>query len=190
MFKKYIFIAFCVISLLSIVFIIFKVSSSKKTEVLVSPTPYATIKPVDLSSIIPGTTTKEDVLTVLGKPLKSSVDGTTETLNYSSTNKNLDSQIITDSGVVVFIKEFVSVNNKTKVSEITNNYGLSNYSFFGPDYAGGNKLYVYPSKGIAYIGDPKFDYIEQLWRFIPTTIEDFRGKWAANYTEKKVLNLY
>ena len=187
--KRLIVLAFVLLSLSSVAYIIFKVYVSKKTPTPVQNSNPVT-KPADLSAIVPGTTTREEVIGKLGMPIKNIQTAGDETLSYNSTNKNLDSQIIIEKGVVVLVKEMVSYSDTKKVSGISKKYGVAIYSLFGPNSAGGSKLYIYPDKGIAYIGNPEFDALEEIWYFVPTSINDFKKKWAANYSEKEILNLY
>lgn len=180
-------------SLLSVAFIIFNVyissKKSKNISPLGQPTPTTRV-PVDLSQITPGKSTRADLINKLGQPNKVTQTTNSETLFYNSTSRTRDSQITISQDVVVLIKEMLTYSDQKKASDIEKVYGLSTYSLFGPDYAGGNKLYIYPSKGIAYLGDPKFDTIDEIWYFEPTTIDIFKQKFAPNYTEQKVLNLY
>jgi outer membrane protein assembly factor BamE (lipoprotein component of BamABCDE complex) len=190
--KKVIKIIFILISLSSVAFIIFMIYGSQKGERIISvdQNKQTTRVPADLSQITPGKSTKGDVVYKLGKPNKESENEDVTILYYNSTSKTRDSQITISQDIVVLIKEMLTYSDPKKVSDIEKTYGLSNYSLFGPDYAGGNKLYIYPAKGIAYLGDPKFDTIDEIWYFESTSIEIFKQKFASNYTQEKVLNLY
>lgn len=190
--KKVIKIIFILISLSSVAFIIFMIYGSQKgNRVVPVDQNNQTIKvPADLSQITPGKSTRGDVINKLGQPNKESKSATGDVLFYNSTSKTRDSQITISQDIVILIKEMLTYSDPKKASDIEKAYGLSNYSLFGPDYAGGNKLYIYPAKGIAYLGDPKFDTIDEIWYFEPTSIEIFKQKFAPNYTQEKVLNLY
>jgi len=190
--KKVIKIIFILVSLSSVAFIVFMIYSAQKSKEVVpvdQNTQTARI-PADLSQITPGKSTRSDVISKLGQPNKESGGANGEVLFYNSTSNTRDSQITISKDIVVLIKEMHTYSDPKKVSDIEKAYGLSNYSLFGPDYAGGNKLYIYPAKGLAYLGDPKFDTIDEIWYFEPTTIEIFKQKFASNYTKEKVLNLY
>lgn len=173
----------------SVAFIVFNVYNSQRNRVP-SVNNGVEVKPFRFQEIQPGETTKEDVVKKLGEPVKSTGGTNLETLLYNSTSKTRDDNIVVENGIVVLIKEVVSYKDPKRVSDITNLYGLSTYSFFGPDSAGGNKLYVYPDKGIAYIGKPKLDALEEIWYFAPTSIENFKQKWAPNYSETQIPNPY
>lgn len=127
---------------------------------------------------------------MLGQPVRDIQENNNETLFYNSTSKTRSDQIIIEGGVVVMIKKMISYGDPEKISDINNVYGLSKYSLYGPDSEGGNKLYVYPDNGIAYIGKPQFDTLEEIWHFVPMSIKDFREKWAPNYSDTPILNLY
>jgi hypothetical protein len=189
MFKKRLIIFVAILSLISIVYVVFNVFSSKKTSLPTQNRETSNV-PVDLSKILPGTTTRQEVVGNLGEPNKTTKTANSETLYYNSTGKTRDSQITIENGIVVLVKEMVSYLDPKKASDVSKPYGVAIYSLFGPDSAGGNKLYVYPDKGVAYLGDPKFDTLEEIWYFTPTSIENFMQKWASNYSETEILNLY
>jgi hypothetical protein len=187
--KKFILIPVVVLSIFSVAFILYNVFSAKKA-VTPTPTVGGGIAPASLEKLIPGKTTRSEVLSVLGQP-KQDIQGTTnETLIYGATSKTLSHQIIIEGGVVTMVKEMISYGDTEKVSDITKVYGLSTFSLYGQGSEGGSKLYVYPDKGIAYIGMPQFDTLEEIWHFEPTTVENFKAKWAAGYSDTPVLNLY
>ncbi len=187
--KKLLLIPIVILSLGSVIFIVYKIYSTQKTTAPsqnISPA----VAPAKLEKITPGQTTKAEVINMLGQPLKDTLEGTSETLFYSGTSKTLSHQIIIEGGIVVMVKEMILYGDPEKVSDITKVYGLSTYSLYSAGSEGGSKLYIYPDKGIAYIGMPQFDTLEEIWHFIPMSIEDFRKKWASNYFDKPVLNLY
>lgn len=190
--KKIIKIVFVLISLSSVAFIIYMIYGSQKNKNIVpfEQNNQITRVPADLTQITPGKSTRGEVISKLGQPNKEVKSSTNEILFYNSTSKTRDSQITISQDVVIIVKEMLTYSDPKKTSDIEKAYGLSNYSLFGPDYAGGNKLYIYPAIGIAYLGDPKFDTIDEIWYFEPTSIEIFKQKFASNYTQEKVLNLY
>lgn len=173
----------------SIVFIVFNVYTSSKKNSSFQNTDVSN-QAVDLSWILPGKTEKNEIISRFGEPNKSVTTATNETLFYNSKISTRNNQIIIEGGIVILVKEMFSYTDEKKISNFSEVYGLPNYSLFGPDSAGGNKLYVYPDKGIAYIGQPKFDALEEVWYFSPTTIDDFKKRLAPNYSEKEILNLY
>lgn len=190
MFKnKLIKIILVVLFLVSVGFIVFEVYLSKRNEPQIQNIKTVS-NAVDLSKISPGISTKTEVVNLFGRPLKKIKTSDTETLFYNSVTKTRNNQIIVTEDTVVLTKEMVLPGGIKKISDFTKLYGIAIYSFFGPDSAGGNKLYVYPDKGIAYLGNAKFDSMEEIWYFSPTTMGDFKTKWAQDYTEKQVLNLY
>jgi len=175
--------------LLSLTFIVFNIYRSSK-EVVTPQNQNVSNQAVDLSWVLPGKTSKDEVISKLGTPIKDDLTTNNETLYYNSTSKTRNNQIILEDESVVLVKEMISYLDSKKVSSITTSYGISTDSLFGPDSAGGNKLYIYPDKGIAYIGDPKFDTLEEIWYFVPTSIEKFKETWALGYSETQKLNLY
>ena len=53
---------------------------------------------------------------------------------------------------------------------------------YGPDSVNGYYLFVYPTGGIAYLGNPITKSLLEIWRFIPTDINTLINNWAQNYS--------
>lgn len=172
------------ISFLCLAFIIISILNTQNKESQKDLNPTSKL-PISFNEIVPGETTKQDVTSKMGEPLKDLTATDSGTLYYKSSVTTLNNHIIIRDGTVALIKEIVSFKDTKKVSDIVKIYGLSQYSLFGADSVGGSKLYIYPDKGIAYIGKPKFDTLSEIWYFSPTTIEDFRARWAQNYSETR-----
>jgi hypothetical protein len=133
----------------------------------------------DFKSIIPGYSSKQDTIAELGKPLN---DEESDLLSFKSNNPNLSHQVVTAEDKVTFIKEIVSPNDNKTTEEITSQYGEAPYVLYGPDSVNGFNLYIYPDKGIAYLGHIKEPILLEVWYFQPTSFEDFKQRWATNYS--------
>ena len=130
-------------------------------------------------SLIPGTSSRGDVLNNMGKPLN---DEASDLLNFKSSNPNLPHQVTIPVDTVVFIREIITAKDKKTTEDITSQYGNAPYTLYGPASVNGFNLYVYLDKGIAYIGHVKEPILLEIWYFQPTTIEDFQVKWAKGYS--------
>lgn len=171
-------ITFLIIFLIILVgVIVFFFARSKKA--VPTPTGLPT-SGASYKSLTPGVSSKEDAIKLLGTPLNSS---TSDTLDFKSNNPNLPNQVDTSNDKVSLIKEIVTVSDKKTTTDITGQYGIAPSVLYGPDSVNGFNLYVYPDKGIAYIGHIKEPIVLEIWYFQPTTLENFISKWAPNYSE-------
>jgi len=130
-------------------------------------------------SVVPGSSSRSDVLATLGKSLN---DEASDLLNFKSSNPNLPHQVAVPVDTVVFIREIITAKDKKTTEDITSQYGNAPYTLYGPASVNGFNLYVYLDKGIAYIGHVKEPILLEIWYFQPTTIEDFQVKWAKGYS--------
>lgn len=129
--------------------------------------------------LLPGKSSKQDAIATLGTPLN---DPSSTTLEFKSSNPNLPDEVTTDGQTVLFIKEIVTKEDQKTAEDIKKNFGEAPYVLYGSDSANGFNLYVYPEKGIAYIGHAKDPIVLEIWYFTPTTIGNFQKNWATNYS--------
>ena len=131
------------------------------------------------NSLIPGQNTKSEALETLGNPLNNEESAT---LDFESSNPNLFHQIITENEKITFIKEVIAPSDGKTTLDINSLYGDARYVLYGPESIHGFNLYIYPNKGIAYIGHLKEPVLLEVWYFQPTTFENFKAKWATGYS--------
>ena len=149
------------------------------------------------NSITLGQSTSENVIEKLGQPLKTTEQETNKVLNYKSKNPNIDNQVFVDNNEnkVVLIKEAIASSEERNAKEITDKFGESNNIFYEP----GNLysipsyyFYVYPDKGIAYIGHITTGDLLEIWYFKPTTkdeFEEFKDSWIPGFKQADPKNL-
>lgn len=145
-----------------------------------------TIQPkinLNFKDVIPGKTKVEDLEKILGKPIDVQKNNTIDELSYSSNNPNRDNIVQTDDSIVTFIKEIISSKNEKSKTDILSNYGNPPHRLYGPNSNAGTNLYVYPDKGIAFLGSDDHNQLEEIWHFSPTTYENFKKTYATNYSE-------
>lgn len=134
-------------------------------------------------SITPGKSDKNELINKLGNPIKQSqTDDNLLTLDYASNSPNRNEKFILEDSKVALIKEIVTLKDIKTKQDITRVYGAADYILYGPDVAAGFYLYVYPDKGIAFIGKKESDLILEVWYFVPTSLSQFQSKLAKNYT--------
>ena len=177
-----------VISLISIVFILFKTSSTK--QVTTKPTPFSTNKIADFKSIVPNQTSLDRINELLGYPVETRKDGDFTINEYRSTNKYRNHTIEIKKGLATFIRQEI-ISGEQKTSDIQKIYGLAPYMLYSQAASATFNLFVYPNNGIAYLGH-KDGTILEIWYFSPTTIEDFINNYGDGYgyEPSKVVPIY
>lgn len=180
--KKFLYLLLISLSLTATIFIISKVyNNSLGSRGTPTPSPFST--QIDFQKIIPGVSSKSDVISLLGKPLIEEGN----TIEYKSSSPNFNHQVIFDQEKVSFVKEIVTLKEKDtkKAQNIIKVYGEPKKMFFGPDAEAGFYLFVYPENGVAYIGHPESGMLLEIWHFPPTDMESFVNKYAQGYSETR-----
>lgn len=131
-------------------------------------------------SLVPGVSTKDEVVARLGVPLN---DTDSAVLNYKSTNPNLPHNVSIEGNIAVFIKEQVTLEDKITKEGLIRLYGQPPEELYGPYSVNGFNLYVYPDKGVAFLGHVTGSGVLEIWYFPPTTIDVFLQTWGADYSE-------
>lgn len=178
--KKFIYFFLISLSLMSTIFVITKIYKNS----LVShktPTSPPSNNQAAYQKIVPGVSSKNDVISLLGEPLTEEEN----TIEYKSSSPNFNHQITLDQEKVSFIKEIITLKEKKSSKDITNVYGVPKKMLFGPDAAAGFYLFVYPENGIAYVGHPESGLLLEIWYFPPTNMEDFISKYTQGYSETR-----
>lgn len=134
------------------------------------------------NGLIPGSSTKEDVISKLGQPVFETRNGSTTTDDYKSTSPTRNHQVIYNGDQSAFMKEIVSVNDTTTLTDLQKLYGQPEATLYGADAQNGYNLYVYLSKGVAYLGNPVSDTLLEIWYFPPTDLQTFISKWGTGYS--------
>lgn len=153
----------------------------KKPSVPVTPTANKIAK---FGEILPGKTSVEKVDEILGKPIGSETQNGNTILDYKTTNKYINDQVVANNDLVKIVKKAVIFGDKTNAETITKDFGIAPYTLYKQSSNSVFNLYVYPQNGIAYLGHLDGTVME-IWYFEPTTIEDFISKWAPNYSQSK-----
>lgn len=124
-----------------------------------------------------------DLVSNLGTPINrddsNNKDGYFE---YKSKSVNLNNEVLYQSNVPLFYKQIIDPSENKTSDSIKKQFGEPEIVLFGDFSEMGFNLYAYPSKGIAYIGSARQNYLIEVWYFEPTSITTFRQKWAPNYS--------
>ena len=180
-FKRVVFFG---ILLVAILYTVDKLLNQQSTQITtnLSPTP---TKELTYKTLIPGKSNAGEVKEKLGDPLKTTQKEDIEVLEYKGTNSNWNGEVYIKNQQVDLIKQIASVKDQINVKDITTSYGEPKNILYGPYTDIGFFLYVYPENGSAYLGNKEKGVILEVWYFSPTTIDDFRKKYAQEYSESK-----
>ena len=100
---------------------------------------------------------------------------------YPSVNPERPDMTIVQDGVIIFTR---MVLGPMTISDYAASLGKPEYisrgsAFYGPDIV----TYIYPAKGIAFVGDPKTDVALEQLTFKPVPPEQFRQTYGADLPE-------
>jgi hypothetical protein len=144
-----------------------------------TPTPAPTAPPVPQSDW----GKLDSIVSKLGTPVNKSDSSDKEgQYEYKSSSATRNNEVIYQSNVPLFYKEVVTKADNKTAQSIKGKYGNAEIRLYGPESNIGFHMYVYPAKGIAYIGSMYDDTITEVWYFAPTNLETFMNTWAKDYS--------
>lgn len=176
-------ISVAIIVLLSFISVLFIYSLSKNKNV---DNPQATQIPkigASYNEITPNLSSKEDLYNKLGNPIKQNLINNSTVFEYKSNNPNYNDEFKIDSDKVVFIKKHITIDDNVDVKTLTEKYGQYKKMLYGPRSQSGFDLYIYNTKGIAYIGNQYTEDVTEIWYFPPTDLEIFKKLYAPEYSD-------
>lgn len=133
--------------------------------------------------LTPGSSSRTDVLDQNGTPLTEKRSGDETILEYKSqSNPNFNNEFQLRSNQLVFVKQHVTAEDKISISDIVKKYGNYQNVLYGSKSQNGFDLYIYPDKGIAYIGHQQAGIILEIWYFQPTDLQTFMSTFAKDYS--------
>lgn len=128
-----------------------------------------------------GISTEEEIIQTLGYPVEEISKNGIKVLEYSSKSPNYNNELSVENGKLAFVKEIITLDDNIKISDIVNKYGDYENILYGPNSNVGFYLYVYLTKGIAYIGHQESGLILEIWYFPPTDFDTFKESYASDY---------
>jgi len=137
----------------------------------------------EYKSIKLGVSSRQDVIKSLGDPLSISQKNAGEVLEYKSSNPNFNNEVEIVNEKASFIREVITSADNKIISTITDVYGEAPYSLYGLASGAGFKLYIYPDRGVAYIGHAASGNLLEIWYFTPMSYGDFKSNLAGGYSE-------
>jgi len=131
-------------------------------------------------SITPGATSKESVMSIIGDPLDQNQNNNQTTYTFTSPVEARPHEAVFEGSELLLFKETVNLNKTAK--DIKDKFGDAPNMLYRSTVAGGFALYIYPDRGVAYLGDTSGkNIITEIWYFKPTTFENFKTKWAPDF---------
>lgn len=171
------------IIVLVLILIVIKSTGSKQTNNEVVPTKNPVT--VNYNNLTIGGSTKEDVYQKLGSPITEKDVNGVRIIEFKSNNPNYNNELSFESDRLNFVKEIISPSDKIDISNLENKYGTYLNVLYGSTSNLGFDLYIYPEKGIAYIGNQYIGDVIEIWYFPPTDIKSFREMYAKEYFETR-----
>lgn len=182
--NKKILIPLLLVSLISIGYIIY--ISALKGKL---PAKKTTISETGASynNLTPGLSTTSDITKIMGETIRETQNGSESILEYKSNNPNFNNQFSVDSGVLTLVKQVVSSKDNIKISNINQKYGNYEYVLYKSSSYTGFNLYIYPDKGIAYVGHQGSGIVLEIWYFKPMTFDEFKTNFGQAFSETPVV---
>ncbi len=154
--------------------------SQKQSSNIITPTPLVYTS-TSYKNVVPGVSSLDQANKEFGDPVNKEVSGNMTVYDYKSSNENRFNQATVENGKVVFIKQVVNSEDNITTDNLTNKFGKATFILYPKTNTATFDLYVYPDKGLAYLGHIGGTVLE-VWYFKPTTLEDFQKTWASNYS--------
>jgi hypothetical protein len=132
-----------------------------------------------LEGITPGTTTRTEVVALLGEPLAAKPDGDYETLLYASPLPRQYNSIIVQNQVVVLVSVVLDDGNPLALSAILAQYGKPAQTTYS-NYLQGSMTYIYPDKGQAIVASSEVDAVFIRQCFVPMALEEYMNSWGSS----------
>ena len=185
--KKGVFIILGLLSLSSIAFVVYKYQTNKS---IVTSTPTINAIGTDYKGLLPGKSTEEEIVNTLGIPIKESTTDNAKILEYKSKNPNYNNTFYTQQGILNLAKEIITPDDNIKISNIAEQYGNYEEVLYKSGSEVGFNLYIYPDKGIAYIGHQPSGIVIEVWYFPPTDFENFKKMYAPDMPDQPIPKYY
>lgn len=136
-------------------------------------------EPIKLKGVIPGKTTRDEVINNLGEPVTSQMEEGMEALEYPSAHELMPNVVLIKDGVVVLTGTALSVADNVTVSGIIAKYGEPDKKTYSL-YAQWTLTYIYPNRGLALIVDEAQDIVFFEQCFIPMSVEEYMQTWGKD----------
>lgn len=132
-----------------------------------------------MSGVTPGTTTREELLAILGQATRTDLNGTDEFLLYPTSNPMMFNTVVLQGGKVVFIEVVLEEDQGLVLSEVLDDLGEPEGTTYS-NFIQGSLTYLFPLQGLAFVGLPGLDHVYLKQCFAPLPLEDFMASWGRD----------
>lgn len=133
--------------------------------------------------IVPGQTTRDEVIAVLGEPdginpAGEEMPASLESLAYPSSVEGLNDVVLLQDGKVLLAGKGLDSDSLTvrKVKELYGEPEQITFSYFMMEAL----TYLYPSKGLSFIVQPEGDLVLYQQCVAPMPLEQYMSTWGAS----------
>jgi len=132
-----------------------------------------------LAGIFPGTTTRDEVVALLGEPVAVESEGDLETLLYASLLRGKFNSIVVQNQVVALVSMMVGEDNPLAWSAVKAQYGEPAHTAYS-NYLQWSMTYIYPDQGLAFVASQGPDVVFIRECFVPMALEDYMNTWGKS----------
>jgi hypothetical protein len=132
-----------------------------------------------LAGIFPGTTSRDEVVALLGEPLAVEPEGDLEILLYASPLRGQFNSIVIQNQVVALVSIMVSEDNPLAWSAVKAQYGEPAQTTYS-NYLQWSMTYIYPDQGLAFVAAQAPDVVFIQECFVPMPLEDYMNSWGKS----------
>jgi hypothetical protein len=131
-----------------------------------------------LPSIIPGKTSRSEVISSLGEPSQVQQEGGFENLYYPSPIKGQFNQVSLNNQVVEQVVVIQGEEPPQRWSDVQSRHGIPAHTAYS-DYLQGSRVFAYPELGLSYTADSDMDVVFFRVCFVPLSLEDYISRYGA-----------
>ena len=128
--------------------------------------------PQCLAGIIPGKSTRGEVVGLLGEPVRNEMSGTAENMYYNSPVKYQYNTVALVDGVVSRVSIIPGTDEMKKWSAVKAQYGEPEHTAYSY-YEQNSRTYAFPQKGLVYIADEDLDLVYIKECFAPLLLDHY-----------------
>jgi hypothetical protein len=133
--------------------------------------------------IIPGVTTRAEVVSLLGQPVATDQEGAGEWLLYSAPISGQNNVILVENDRVTHISLVFAEERIPRLSGIQGTLGQPAHTTYST-YMRGSRTYIYPQQGLVFIGDPLMDVIFIQECFAPQSLAEFMQRHGSSLPQQ------
>ncbi len=133
--------------------------------------------------MVPGRSTRAEVLGLLGQPVHSEREGSVERLFYSSSISGQKNTIELEDDLVSYISIVFAEAHIPRLSEVQAKLGQPEQTTYST-YLRGSRTYLYSGQGLLLIADPLMDNVFIQECFQPQALNDFLSRYGADLPEE------